>query len=122
MFLLPLPFSEIICFLSMFLTTIYLLVGTIGTIHVQHPPERQDKITIVQEDYAIKSNYILYVDYQVIPNYSKPITKIDFSYCNFAALKIHQTCCWEYLVSKDERIVYSHITVVSSRGPPTAEG
>ncbi len=62
MFLTPLPFSELICFISMFLTSIYLLVGTIGNIQVKEQVAGQDKIFTIQAETHVNLLNPAYID------------------------------------------------------------
>ncbi len=76
MFFISFPVSEIVCFLSMILTSMYLLIGTLGNM-------QQKQIVTLKPEKVIIKQYIPVIHqkcFQIIPDRSENIKSHQFCY------------------------------------------
>jgi hypothetical protein len=118
MFFIPLPISEIVCFLSMIITSLYLIVGTLSNIHFKQHSEGNDKNITISHTNQIDFNL---KNFRYNPNILK--TTNSFHYNEFSN-KLSNI--FKFNKSSYRKPVFSYFflpkegysKIPTSRGPP----
>src|SRR5208337_1191131 len=128
MFLTPFPLSEIICILSMFLTSLYLLVGTIGNIQPKTPAADPAQLIIIQSGISDQNHQPASLHVSIINSANQPrlntkiVSKTDISYLAYLDKYRFKIFSNGYVQPVLEKLSSTHEGIsdlFSTRGPPT---
>ena len=118
MFFIPLPISEIVCFLSMIVTSLYLLVGTLSNIHLKQNSEINEKTISIIQTIHIECNLKSYNNYPNTLQNTKSNHESEFAFNKSTIFKINKSCYWQPVFYTFLFVVGDFSNIPNTRGPP----
>ncbi len=115
------PLSEIICFVSMVFTSLYLVVGTISNFQVKPQQDVIPKTITLEQVGSVNNNpnksYNYYISINTIKkSNSHPLIEFADICCN--SFKIINSCFWQHLFDSSFSPVSDFTYISTTRGPP----
>ena len=122
MFFIPFPFSEIICFVSMFFTWICLVVGIFANIHTKQPVGMLENAPTISKENIVQINSIAFQRSATFWKDSKQILEESKYSANISiGLPNVFSCCYKELLTifKFAFQPPNDVCVFVNRGPPS---